>query len=131
MCRPTLPAAAAVVSVFLCCVLQEPGSDGVSIQKLRVVGSASASSTGMQLFKPHQPAAATAPEPAANQRGLRGGGRGAAAASGSGVPIVRAVDVYLSVHVEGMPQQVRFAPAEFWHACLLHMSCNIGIAPTV
>jgi hypothetical protein len=83
-------------------------SDGVNVQNLRLLGSAAASGAGMQLFKPAQPpAAASAGETAGAQRGLRGAARCVAgAAAGSGVPIVRAVDVYLAVHVDGMPQQV-------------------------
>lgn len=82
-------------------------SDGINLQNLRLLGSAAASGTGMQLFKPAQlPAAASAVETAAAQRGTRGAARCAGATAGSAVPIVRAVDVYLAVHVDGMPQQV-------------------------
>lgn len=101
--------------------LQESRPDGISLQGLRLVGSGSASSTGLQLFKPHVlPAtegAAAGLEPSSNgPRSLRGSVRcagAAAAAAGSGVPIVRAVDVYLAVHVEGMPQQV--GTHQTWH----------------
>lgn len=82
-------------------------SDGINVQHLRLLGSAAASGAGMQLFKPAQlPAAASAVETAGAQRSLRGAARCAGAAAGSAVPIVRAVDVYLAVHVDGMPQQV-------------------------
>jgi len=97
---------------------QEPCPDGISLQNLRVLGSAAASSTGLELFKPPQ-----LPEAAGNaQRSLRGSARGAtagAAAAGSGVPIVRAVDVYLAVHVEGMPQQVSTSDH-----CALHVNSS-------
>jgi hypothetical protein len=88
------------------CVLQDVGAEGINIQNLRLEGSAAASRSGLQLFKPPPLPASAAAEGNA-QRGLRGRGVGAAAAAaGPGVPIVRAVDVYLSVHVDGMPQQV-------------------------
>lgn len=100
-----------------CClwlhVVQDAQADGVNVQNLRLVGSAAASGAGMQLFKPAQPPAASAAETAGNQRGLRGAARGAGAAVGSAVPIVRAVDVYLAVHVEGVPQQVRHKSSAF------------------
>jgi hypothetical protein len=87
-------------------VLQDVGAEGISLQSLRLEGSAAAASrSGLQLFKPLPLPASAAAEGNA-QRGLRGRGAGAAAAAGPGVPIVRAVDVYLSVHVDGMPPQV-------------------------
>lgn len=74
----------------------------------------------MQLFKPHQPALPSAAEPPANQRGLRGNARAAAAPTGSGVPIVRAVDTYLAVHVDGMPQQVRLLDVGLHECTVVH-----------
>lgn len=102
------------------------------MQGMRLLGSATASTNGMQLFKPQQlPAASAAAEAASHgQRGLRGTTRcaGAAAATGgAGVSIVRAVDVYLAVHVEGMPQQVWESCGRISYGCIVHTTCLLAL----
>lgn len=80
--------------------MQEVQADELCLNYLRVLGPnpPSPGSTGMQLFKP--PAAASAPGPASVSQHC------AAAGPAVTLPVVRSVDVFLAVHIEGLPPQV-------------------------
>lgn len=93
--------------------MQDVHPDGhICLNNLRVLPSVPAAGCDcLALFKRRQlpaPDAAAATAGAVQQRNTRAGGaaRGGGPVSASGLPYVRAEDVYLAAHVEGMPQQV-------------------------
>jgi hypothetical protein len=88
---------------------QEVQSDGcICLNNLRVLASAAPGSCsgGLVLFGPRQPPASAAEGGGKEHRSTRGTVRCAASGPAKGLPIVRAVDVYLAAAVDGMPQQV-------------------------
>lgn len=87
-----------------CLGQQEVQQDELCLTNMKVLGPASpaAGAAGMQLFKPPPVAADGAGPAAASARTQRGG----AAVPAVTLPIVRAVDVFLAAHIEGLSLQV-------------------------
>ncbi|KAF8056436.1 SMCHD1 [Scenedesmus sp. PABB004] len=104
------PGGGAVLQELSVSADMEEAQDELLLTRLRIMGppAPAAGGAGMRLFRPHPP-----PEADRTASGAAPGQRGAGSGPPVSLPIVRAVDVFLAAHVEGLAPQgfpLRLAP---------------------